>query len=155
MRSKKTKRFRTFSSAETKKLGFEFAKQLLREPILKNARVIALQGTLGGGKTTFVQGVMRGFGLRARVTSPTFVLIKRFPLHRKKIQNIYHLDCYRLKNERALRALHIDEAFRDPHNLLFIEWAEKVRRILPPTTIWITFTHTRDEHERVIDFSSI
>jgi tRNA threonylcarbamoyladenosine biosynthesis protein TsaE len=61
-----------------KKLGGNLAKKISRSKLRKQAKVIALSGDLGSGKTTFAQGFLRGLGVKGKITSPTFVLVKRY-----------------------------------------------------------------------------
>ena len=101
----------TKSSTQTQKLGESLAKKL------KGSNLICLEGDLGGGKTTFVQGLARGLGIKERITSPTFVLMKRFAINNKsrlcrgfsmkskRFTHFYHIDCYRIKNFRELLEL--------------------------------------------------
>jgi tRNA threonylcarbamoyladenosine biosynthesis protein TsaE len=143
------KRFHSASSKETKQFASGVAQGILGFPPGKTATVIALSGELGAGKTTFTQGFLRSLGIKRAITSPTFVLMKRYHMPRLK-RTFYHLDCYRLKNEQSLATLNFKDIIADPKNILLVEWAERVRLALPKSTIWITFTHGSTEHERMI-----
>lgn len=109
---------------------------------------MALSGDLGSGKTTFVQGLARGLGIQQPVVSPTFVLMRQYD---SKSKNLYHVDLYRIttKPEREYTALGIGEVVGRAENIVVIEWAEKVKNLLPKNTIWITF-ETIDESRRRI-----
>src|SRR5512147_314436 len=100
----------TKSPIETKKLGHFLFKSLDLEK-QKDALVIALEGELGAGKTTFVQGLARILGIKSKIKSPTFTLMKKYSLSKNsKLRSkkyLYHLDCYRLKNHRDLIVLGI------------------------------------------------
>jgi len=123
----------------------------LRRRKLSHALVIALQGELGAGKTTFVQGLLRSLGVKQNILSPTFVIMKRFSLRNRKthFRNVYHIDAYRI-HPRDLIALDIHTIFEDPDTLVVIEWAERVKKLLSPETIWLQFKHGKSEGERVI-----
>lgn len=123
----------TKSEAQTKKVAKLLAQEIYRSlaPI-KRAWVIGLNGELGSGKTRFVQGFARGLGIRRRLTSPTFVLMKKY-------RNLYHIDCYRLNKPKDLLDLDFKEIIDSPQNIVLIEWAERVRSILPRDVIWIKF----------------
>jgi len=95
------------------------------------AVVVGLEGDLGSGKTTFFQGVAKGLGVAEHATSPTFVIQKSYPLNGQPFKQLIHIDAYRLKSARELEALGWDAAVRDPANLIFIEWPERVREVLP------------------------
>jgi len=114
------------------------------------ARVFALRGDLGAGKTTFVQGFLRGLGLKKRSPSPTFIIMRRHALKGRLVKNAFHVDAYRVKNARSLAVLGLTEIMADPKNVVLIEWAERARGLLPRGTVRITFTHGRRENERTI-----
>ena len=72
---------KTTSNEQAKRLAFLFAKEIIKSKFSKkSALIIALSGNLGSGKTTFVQGFLRGAGIKKKITSPTFVLIKTYKL---------------------------------------------------------------------------
>jgi len=68
----------TYSAAQTKNLGERMAQKILKSSVNKGAVVISLKGELGSGKTTFLQGFARGLGIKNRILSPTFVLMKKY-----------------------------------------------------------------------------
>jgi len=143
----------TKNAEETQTVARLFAREILRDPVLgKKATVVALSGKLGGGKTTFAQGFAEGLGVMERVKSPTFVLMKKFALESKKFTSFYHLDCYRLENEKEVGAIGLPEILEDPRNLVLIEWAEKIKSVLPKQKVTVTFSHV-DEHTRKISFN--
>jgi len=118
----------------------------LRRRKLSHALVVALQGELGAGKTTFVQGLLRSLGVKQNILSPTFVIMKRFSLRNRKthFRNVYHIDAYRI-HPRDLVALNIHTIFEDPNTLVVVEWAERIKKLLPPETIWLQFKHGKSE----------
>jgi len=155
------KTYRSSSSEETKKFGEKLAREILRARTGASSRVgtrasrngalvLALRGDLGAGKTTFVQGFFYGLGLKKRAPSPTFVIMRRHAIRSKKFANVFHLDLYRLKKASDLRVLGFKEILADPRNIILIEWAERARRVLPKTTIWLRFGHGKKENERHI-----
>jgi len=93
--------------------------------ILTPGDVVVLTGPLGAGKTRFVQGVAAGLGVEGRVTSPTFVLVRR---HQGRIP-LVHVDAYRLVEARDL--LTLDDDVLDPGVVTCIEWGDTVRDALP------------------------
>jgi tRNA threonylcarbamoyladenosine biosynthesis protein TsaE len=112
--------------------------------------VFALQGDLGAGKTTFVQGFLKGLGSKTRVTSPTFVLMRRHKLCGQKIKNVFHIDAYRLKKPEHLASLELDVILNGPRNVLLIEWPEQAKRFLPKDTVRLQFKYGEKENERTI-----
>ncbi|HCM36621.1 MAG: tRNA (adenosine(37)-N6)-threonylcarbamoyltransferase complex ATPase subunit type 1 TsaE [Candidatus Wildermuthbacteria bacterium RIFCSPLOWO2_02_FULL_47_9c] len=149
---KSTTKIETRSSEETKKVARQFVKQLFeKQPKAERARVIALQGELGSGKTTFIQSVARGLGIKEKVLSPTFVIVKSYSLSRAAygIRNLYHVDCYRLKGPKELKELGWDSIVSDPRNLILIEWPERILKILPEDITILKFL-IKGEKEREI-----
>jgi tRNA threonylcarbamoyladenosine biosynthesis protein TsaE len=102
---------------------------------LAAGQVIALRGDLGAGKTTFVQGLARGLGVRERVASPTFVLVNEYAAAGGL--RLVHIDTYRLgpaaadKIEAEAAAIGLDDLLADPAAVVAIEWAERVADLLP------------------------
>jgi tRNA threonylcarbamoyladenosine biosynthesis protein TsaE len=106
--------------------------------------VVALNGTLGAGKTRLVQAVAEACGIERRdVISPTFVLVQEY--HGRR--SIYHVDAYRLRDEDEFLALGVDERF-DEDVLVFIEWAERVAGCLPRERIEIRIAVIGDQERR-------
>lgn len=148
--------YQTFSSAETKAFGRRLAREVIsRGPRGRHAIILSLTGEIGSGKTTFTQGFFRGLGIRRRITSPTFILIRRTALKRRKgrkegFTNAYHVDAYRIRTPRELIALGIRDIFRISQNIILIEWADRVERLLPKDALRLTFRHGRGAQERFI-----
>lgn len=95
-----------------------------------NAVTVAMYGDLGSGKTTFVKFVASAFGIKDTVTSPTFVIEKIYKLENQDFENLIHIDAYRLKSGEELKALGWDDIFKNPKNIIFIEWSENVKDII-------------------------
>lgn len=129
----------SFSAAETKKIGSDLAARIHREGPGDSAAVVALFGELGAGKTTFVQGFWRGLGLRGRPTSPTFVLMRRTPLT-GEFRNVYHIDAYRVSSWDFV-AFGFERIVSDPRNIILVEWADRIRDLLPRSTRWVDLAH--------------
>ena len=136
---------KTKSAEETgafaRKLAADFANK-------KGPLVLALRGDLGAGKTTFTQSFAKALGVKKRILSPTFLIMKRFPLQGGNLQNLYHIDAYRIKAQ-DLKKLNVSEILKGP-SIVLIEWADRVKEILPKGTIWIRFEHGERENERKI-----
>ncbi len=137
--------YRSFSSEETKRLAGRLARKTKTK---SRYRVFALTGELGAGKTTFVQGFLSSLGIRRRAASPTFILMRRFG-------NVYHVDAYRLKKPQELEELGFKEIVADPRNIVLVEWAEKVGRLIPKNAVWVKLKHGRKENERVIEIKNL
>ncbi len=138
------------SASGTKRTAALLAKKVKEQPLSKVALIIALEGNLGSGKTTFVQGLAEELGVKENVLSPTFVIQKDFPLSLKNFQNLYHIDAYRLKNYKELLDLGFADLIKNPENLIIIEWADKVRKILPRDIIKIKFENLGGNKRKII-----
>ncbi|MBI4831925.1 MAG: tRNA (adenosine(37)-N6)-threonylcarbamoyltransferase complex ATPase subunit type 1 TsaE [Candidatus Lindowbacteria bacterium] len=129
------------SPEQTTKLGETLGR------LLESGDVVALVGELGSGKTVFAQGLARGLGVGPDeyVSSPSFTLVNqykgRFP--------IFHVDTYRLGTEAEMVSLGYEEYF-DPNGVTIIEWADKVRGLLPERYIVVRFK-LRGRETREID----
>ncbi len=133
------KTFLTKNSTQTKKLGESFAKSILKRSPAKRAIVFGLIGDLGGGKTTFLQGFAKGLGIKERILSPTFVIIKRFKIKDLRFTNFYHIDCYRIQKPKEILDLGFKEIISNPKNIVAIEWADRISKILPKNSIILKF----------------
>ena len=143
------KTYRTYSARETKKLGRDTARALAR-PKAARATILALTGDLGAGKTTFVQGFMEGLGVKRKVPSPTFIIMKRYKVKHPHFANAHHMDAYRLRKADDVGPLGFKELLADPRNLLLIEWPENIKGALPRGAKAIIFQYGRRENERLI-----
>lgn len=114
--------FISHSPEQTRRLGERLGE------LLMTGDVVCLSGDLGSGKTTFVNGVARGWGALEAATSPTFVLVNEY--QRADGVRLWHMDCYRLNAGVEALALGFDDLLSDDGALL-IEWPERVLEILP------------------------
>lgn len=131
------KRIITNSFEETQTLAFDFAKTL------KKGAVLALYGDLGSGKTTFVQGLAKSFGIEKKIISPTFIIMRTYG-------HFYHVDLYRVETEKDVEGLGLLEIINDPENIVVIEWPEKIEHLLPKKTISIAFEYLKDDQRRIV-----
>ena len=146
-----TQEYLTNSFTQTKKLGEKLAKEILNFPLKKKAVALALIGELGGGKTTFLQGFARGLGVKGKILSPTFVIMKKFQVSSSKFQLFYHIDCYRIQKPKEILTLGFKDIISNPKNIVAIEWADRARKILAKNTIWIKFRFlNRNKREIII-----
>lgn len=141
----------TKSARETQRVAALLVGEL-RRCHLHKAMVIALTGELGAGKTTFVQGFAQALGVKENVLSPTFVLMKIYPLARKRFRRLAHIDCYRLASPNDLSHLGFKQILKDKDAIVLIEWAERVKKLVPRGAIWIRFRHSGHPHKRVIEY---
>lgn len=113
-------KYYTKSPQETKDLGSRLAKNLAQ------GGVVALSGSLGAGKTTFIQGFAHGLGIDQNLTSPTFIVIKSYPLPYSKLGHLFHVDLYRLTWIEQTKELGLEEILSNPKNIVLIEWAQNL-----------------------------
>jgi tRNA threonylcarbamoyladenosine biosynthesis protein TsaE len=116
---------------------------------LQPGDVVCLQGDLGAGKTTFVQGVAQGWGSRDAVSSPTFIIVNVYRNNNEK--QLFHLDAYRL--DSVGEAEELDLQSMQAQGPLLIEWPERMERLIPRDRLWIRFEHV-DPEERQMKISS-
>lgn len=134
------------SLEETNKIAQEIIENLEQEE-----NVILLQGNLGAGKTTFSQAVLKYLGAEGPFTSPTFVIMKDYPIDFKNnkkacFKKVFHLDCYRIDGA-GLADLGWAEIIENKENLILLEWPEKVGEALPEKYVKINF-EVLGENER-------
>jgi len=141
--------FKSTSPSLTQKIAARLARKIIKTK-LKNALIIGLTGELGAGKTNFIQGFAKELKIRERLTSPTFVISRNYNIKTKHYKKLFHVDAYRLKNIKETKILNFEPVIENPKNIILIEWAERIKKILPKETIWINFEHGKKENERII-----
>lgn len=138
--SSKEEIFITDSFEETKKIGKKLAKSL------GGSELIALYGDLGGGKTTFVQGLALGLGIERRIISPTFIIVRTYKI---KSKNFYHIDLYRAHSSQDLESLGLPEIINDENSIKAIEWAENLKNLLPEKRIDVFFEYLEENKRKI------
>ena len=123
------------TAEETRVLGMRLGTAIKRHA--DACVLITLAGDLGAGKTTFVSGILRAFGITGAVRSPTYTLIEPYDLER---QSIYHLDLYRLANAAEVEGLALRDLMQ-PGNVLIVEWPERAAGQLPRADVAIQFRY--------------
>lgn len=129
------------SVKETQKIAAGLIKKLENFKS-KGAIVIALEGELGAGKTVFVKGLAKAMKIKDKIKSPTFTIMKKYGY-------FYHLDCYRLKDEKDLAPLGIKDILKELHNVVAIEWSDRVKKILPKKCIKVHIDHISDKERKI------
>jgi tRNA threonylcarbamoyladenosine biosynthesis protein TsaE len=109
-------------------------------PKKNGATLVTLKGDLGAGKTTFVQALARELGIADAVQSPTYVLMKSYPIAHKGFTKLVHIDAYRLDKPEQFLALRPEEFLNDPESLICIEWPERLEGILPAPDLELEFS---------------
>lgn len=168
LKNDKVKFMTSKSLEETQKIAKEFVENLLGNPVTKfGAFVVAMHGDLGSGKTTFVKAVAKELGIKNTVTSPTFVIEKIYPiriddrpkqstsngtskLENQIFDNLIHIDAYRLESGEELKTLGWEEIAKNPKNIIFIEWPENVKDVLPEDKQEIFFEFINETTREVV-----
>jgi tRNA threonylcarbamoyladenosine biosynthesis protein TsaE len=129
----------THSEAETIELGRRIAREL------PSKALVLLIGNLGAGKTTMAKGIVDGLGAGApeEVASPTFTLIHEYGGGR-----VYHIDLYRLEEEREVATLGLDELF-EREAVVLVEWGERFPQLLPAERIEIYLRAGEDDTREI------
>jgi len=137
--------YRTASEEETIRLGEELA------AALPPRRAVLLIGNLGAGKTTIAKGIVKGLGAAEpdEVSSPTFTLIHEYGSQGR----VYHIDLYRLDEQRAVATLGLDEIF-DREAVVLVEWGERFPQLMPAERTEIRIRSTGPD-EREIEISEL
>lgn len=128
------------SEEETRLIAGNLAKK-------SKSRIFALTGNLGAGKTTFVQGFAKELGIKEKIISPTFILIRQHDIP-NTTKTLYHIDLYRLDHVKNLGQLGLNEILSDPDNIVFIEWADRYDS-LPTGTIRINITRLKNDRRLI------
>jgi len=131
-------KFVSRSAEETQALGERVGARLAA------GDVVACIGPLGAGKTCFLQGLARGLGVTAGVTSPTFVLVNQY---RGRLP-VYHVDAYRTGSLTELVELGLEEMLHG-QGVTIVEWADKLLPLLPPRTVTVTIAGLGDEPRQI------
>ena len=135
------------SEFETKNFASRLAKKI------KSGSVIALNGDLGSGKTTFSQGFAKGLGVDQHVGSPTFKLVSEYYGSKMKL---YHVDCYRLNSSEEFLNLGGENLLLPHDGVTLIEWANIIEELLPLDMIEIKFSRFKDNTtKRLLHISGI
>jgi tRNA threonylcarbamoyladenosine biosynthesis protein TsaE len=138
-----TVHFLSRSPEQTRRIGARLG------AALQAGDVVCLQGDLGAGKTTFVQGVAEGWGSVDAVSSPTFIIVN---VYRAADGNqLFHLDAYRLESMHEAEELDLNAMLAQ--GPLLIEWPERMERLIPIDRLWVSLEHVREE-EREMNFNS-
>jgi len=119
----------------------------------EGATLVCLSGDLGAGKTTLTQFVAGHLDIEENITSPTFVIEKIYKLKSPIFKHLIHIDAYRLKSGEELKNLGWDEIIKDRQNLIFLEWPENVKEILPENAFKVKL-ETVDEKTREIYYGN-
>lgn len=146
----------TKSDQETKDMGKKLAASL------NGGDIVCLRGELGAGKTTFVKGLAEGLGVADEIKSPTFTLMNIYKIKNTKhrtsnthfpIDQLVHIDTYRLKNEQELIDIGVEDYLGQPGVLTVVEWPEKLLTLLENKKMTEVAIGHLEENTRKIEIS--
>jgi tRNA threonylcarbamoyladenosine biosynthesis protein TsaE len=148
--------FLSLNSTQTQKIAGKLIQNISCKK--DQACIIAITGDLGSGKTTFIQGLAKELGIKEKILSPTFIIMKKFQithpqLHSEvylrhstnpkrqilKFKTLYHFDCYRIEHPQEILALGFKKIISAGNNIVVIEWPEKIKEVLPQNIVVIEF----------------
>lgn len=164
-------KYKTRSAAETKKVARLFAEEVMAMPSRRRAFVVLFKGDLGAGKTTFIQSLLRELGVKKKVVSPTFALLRSyklpvsilsprslslsFPRRRESssfaFTTAHHFDCYRIGEAKEMQELGFGELVKDPRNIILIEWPDRIKELLPREKVTVVLSYGETINERTIE----
>jgi tRNA threonylcarbamoyladenosine biosynthesis protein TsaE len=131
------------SSEQTRRVGMRLG------ALIEPGDIICLEGDLGSGKTTLIQGLAAGWGSLDAVSSPTFVIVNVY--RRLDQRRLFHLDAYRLSGPTEAAQLDLDYMFET--GSLVVEWADIIIDALPDECLWVYLRYV-DENQRDLVFSA-
>ncbi len=137
-------RYITNNSDDTSKIGKKIAAGL------KGGEVLCLYGELGAGKSVFTRALINYFLPGIRVLSPTFIIVRQYKIEINNKKTIYHLDLYRLSNKAEFQDLGMTENFHQPDTIMVLEWADRIKDILPSKRTDISFKILGENQREII-----
>ena len=141
------KKINTHSAEETIKEGKNFGSGL------RSGDVVALTGELGAGKTAFTQGICEALNVKNPVISPTFTIVNEYD----GLYKVFHFDAYRIEGQKEFISIGFEDYLLE-EGICIIEWADKIKDLLPERTIWVKFYHdeiNEDQRELRIKFPEV
>lgn len=129
---------------ETRKVGEKIAQ------MLKKGDIICLEGDLGAGKTILSKAIAESLGIQEPVTSPTYTIVHEY----KGSIPLYHFDVYRIMTVEEMFELGFDE-YIFGEGICVIEWADKIKEIIPSTSIWIKILYGQNNQDRIISINGL
>src|SRR3989338_4749069 len=137
------------SPKETQKIASGLAQKIIKT---RKGVIVALEGELGAGKTTFIQGFIKSLEIKSKVKSPTFVLMKRYSITSGTYRgtNLYHLDCYRIAGHKDLKIPEFEEILSEQGSIVLVEWPERIKEILPKKHFTVHIDHVSEKTRKII-----
>ncbi len=112
----------------------------------ENRKIWLFFGEMGSGKTTLIKAIARQLGVIEAMSSPTFPIVNEYSLDRGR--RIYHVDLYRLQNEKEVRDIGMDEYFSSQEYCL-VEWPEKLGNLTPASSMKVRLSPVDMDHRKI------
>lgn len=138
----------TKNEQETIKFAKNFLEDILKEANRGKPLIFYLTGELGAGKTHFVKGLAQALGIKDNITSPTFVLVKKYIIP-KGLAIFFHIDCYRIYDSEDARQIGLDKVLQSPKAIIAVEWAERIEDIIPRPYWKVKMEHAGGRERRI------
>lgn len=117
---------------------------------LKAGQFVAIKGKMGAGKTTLIKFIGKHLGVKTLISSPSYVFLRTYKTKNPKIKNLHHFDAWRLDNPRKISTILDEEELITDHDLILVEWPEKIRFKRKPDLI-IKIRKVQSSENRVIE----
>ncbi len=134
---------------KTEEETIDFSKNMAKS--FNGGEILCLEGDLGAGKTIFTKGVAKGLGYNKNVNSPTFVVMKVYNIenNKKGIENLVHIDAYRLQNSEDIETIGGTEYFAKKNTITIIEWPKNIIDAIPKLAIWIKIKNINKKEREI------
>jgi tRNA threonylcarbamoyladenosine biosynthesis protein TsaE len=147
---------KNFKKEEIKKISEKLLDKISKTKKRGKAKILALSGDLGSGKTTITGEIGRHLGIKSRIISPTFVIMKIYEINKSSkyylfFKKLIHIDAYRFDEADEILKIGWQELQKDKNNLIIVEWPEKIAKHLDNDTYFAKLEHV-DEDTRKIEF---
>lgn len=146
---------KTKNEQETIEFAKGFLKKAQEGAKTNKPLIFYLTGELGAGKTHFVKGLAEELGITDNITSPTFVLMKKYEIAPDNAAQqagktlFFHIDCYRIYDAEDARQIGLDKVLENSHAVVAVEWAERIEEIVPKPYWKIKMEHTDDNNRKI------
>ncbi len=137
------------SLEETEVLATKFLRKLQLLADEEKATTLLLKGDLGAGKTAFTKLLAKHLGVKDEVTSPTFVIMKKYQTWNPFFESLVHVDAYRIEDQKELEVIKFKEVFEKPKALVVIEWPEKIGKT-PEDAFVVDFSFLDDTTREIV-----
>lgn len=145
-----------FKEKELIEISDRILKEITKNKKSGRASILALSGDLGAGKTTLTKEIAKKLGIKEKVVSPTFIIMKIYEVNKnslyyKNFKKMVHIDAYRLEDKNELKNIGWGDITKDEDNLIVIEWPEIVKDSLDKDVFWVKLGHV-DDDTRSLEF---